>query len=351
MEEENEEIEDTGDDLREALTDAFDAEPAEEGPTRDDKGRFAAKDEEPESEAEEPPAEEPAEESTGDEPQAEPEAVEEAPQAPASWKAEYKEVFSALPKEARDYILQREEEMDSGVTQLKTTMDDKAKVADEFQQIVTPYIPYLQSKGDTPLVAFQGALNMVHTLEHGTPQQKADIITGLSQLAAVDINTLTEAQEYADPQTTALQGEVSDLRAMMQRDQNDRQQAAFASVEGEINAFASEKDANGQLLRPHYEAVVKDMEGIIVQIRATDPNKPNKEVLELAYDRAVWGNTETRQALLDNEKKAVSESNTQAVKKKAADAANASSSVTGSPSGESPAGPKPSLREEIAAQF
>jgi len=137
----------------------------------------------------------------------------------------------------------------------------------------------------------------------------------------------------------------------MQRDQNDRQQAAFASVEGEINAFASEKDANGQLLRPHYEAVVKDMEGIIVQIRATDPNKPNKEVLELAYDRAVWGNTETRQALLDNEKKAVSESNTQAVKKKAADAANASSSVTGSPSGESPAGPKPSLREEIAAQF
>lgn len=323
-------------------------EPDTSGPTRDEKGRFAAK-ERAEEEAE--PDAEPSEADTETEPdEQEQEQPKTEARPPASWSPREKELFKTLPSDAQAIIARREEEMTRGFTQKTQEFADAKRFFDEARSVIGPYMPMIQAEGGTPMGAIQQLLNTAYVLRTGTPEKKAALLSEIARQYGVDLSTADQSQEqeYVDPQFKALRDEQQRLNAIIAQQQEAQRQAQLhaqqqqrASVAGEIERFAKEHE--------HYAALEADMAPIVQALRMSDPAKPHSEVLKEAYERALWANPETRALELDRQRREAEAKRMETAKRKAADAAKSAGSVTGAPSGAPSVGPKASLRDEILA--
>jgi hypothetical protein len=90
-----------------------------------------------------------------------------------------------------------------------------------------------------------------------------------------------------------------ELQAMQQATQ-DRQAAEVMRVtRWGIDSFAEEKDANGQPLHPHFDAVLPH----IIQLFKADPQRDLRE----AYETALWMDGNTRSGLLQRERQTVTQ--------------------------------------------
>ncbi len=113
-----------------------------------------------------------------------------------------------------------------------------------------------------------------------------------------------------------------------------------------VTAFASDP------AHPHFDAVSAELMAMLPLLKASNPRATPEQLLQDAYDRAVWGNPETRRALeaqrLAEADAARRSTNSAEVNK----ARLASSSIRpGAPAGLPAAGPKDSIREELLAAW
>ena len=154
---------------------------------------------------------------------------------PASWKKDYHEVWQTADPKLKEYAWQREEEMKKGVEPLLS----KAQFADQIQQAIEPYQNNLKTLGIAPPQAIQALMNADNVLRHGTPQQKAQMFSTLSQQYGVNLGEISNLQQQpVDPTVSMLQNELYSVRNEVMGWKQQQEAAQNQALLGEINTFA-----------------------------------------------------------------------------------------------------------------
>jgi len=335
-------------------------EPAADAPdrARDEHGRFAAKPSEDEQEpaaveAEAPPAVEAPTEFPGQETGGE---VIEAPQ---SWSAADKEVFKTLPPEARKVIAHRESERDALLQQVSQAARQYQTRVQSIDQALAPYMPRLRMVGVN-----EGNLGQMigqwAAIANALDTQPEDAIKYLAKQSGVDLSKLhgEQSQEVEDPLVVMMNQKLQEVLDPIQKqlgsitgNMTTQQQAVeiqrHQETVSEIQRFAEERDAQGNLAHPHFDTVFDDMKPLVAMLRQQQPQASNAELLSAAYDRAAWANSETRSRMLSEQRKAEEAKRKQAAEAAAAEARRKGVTVAGSMGADTGDGPVGSVGEEI----
>jgi hypothetical protein len=326
------------DSIREALESAFEAdEPkteavapeatteAAEAPSeppervRDEKGKFAAR-QEPEVPGELMPKPE--------------------RRAPSSWKPDAQAAFlkadrgeQLTPEEVRILTAEaerRESDFHRGVEGFKS----HAQKARQFEQAIAPYQQTLQQLGVDAPTAISKLLQADHTLRYSDPIQKAQYFQNLAREYGIDLGQVQNIPQQ-DPQTQYLMQQLNELRQTQQMWQNSIQQQEQAKANHELTQFASAD-------KTHFEAVRGDMADLLEAGKA--------QSLEQAYEMAIWMRPDVRQTLIEQQRIEAQRNYEQ--QQRAQRAKTASVSVKGSsPSSGGSQPPSGDLRALLESQF
>lgn len=208
--------------------------------------------------------------------------------APASWSAEMKAKWAALPSEAQQYVAQREQEAHARISQL----GQYAKQMEPIHKAISEHSSYIQQVGKPTAQFVSELFNAAQALDR-------DPVSALKELARVyrvDPFTLiddgTQTQQPS-PEVASLQRDIAQLRAQQQQWDNERQQQVKAAEEAKLNALYSEVDQFAKD-KPDWSTLQADIIANVAAIREAKPQASNAEVLQDAYDRARWANPVTR---------------------------------------------------------
>lgn len=262
------------------------------------------------------------------EPGPEPEPID----APHSWSKEAKELFSKLPREAQDYIATREKERDRGISQKMEEIAQQRKRYERLEGILAPHREQWALKGQDQESVIQRLVAAQNALDRDPVSGIAHIAQSygltIPQLAQV----IQEQQAGSDPQVLELRRELNNLRSYMDQKEQANQQQTMHSLEQEVLDFSRE-EKDGQLLRPYIEDVSQEMMPLVAILRENNRTWSNQQVLQEAYDRAVYANPSTRQKLLDAQQAQAKAQRLKEQKEKAAQAKKAGASISGAPGG------------------
>lgn len=308
--------------LRDELHEAMTAKQSQE---RDDAGKFAATDTD--------------DTQTTDDQQVQ--TTEPDIEAPNSWKAEAKQHWANLPKEVKQYIVDRETEIHKGFTR----QDEERTFGKQLRDVLNPYMAMIQAEGASPAQAVQSLLNTAYTLRTANPAQKAELFRSLAQQYQVPLDELAQAQQYVDPALESLQQRLERIERENQMLQQQRQFQSQYEMESTIAAFGS-KPGHEHLndVSAHMSALIQSG---VVQGATTE------ELLENAYQQAIWAKPELRSTLLAQQQADAEKAKRAAAAEKAEAARRAAGSVSGSPGGNAaaPQTPSRSLRDELLANL
>jgi hypothetical protein len=309
--------------------------------TRDEKGRFVAKEaeagkpEQRDASVLEKPVAAGMGASTPEQP-ALPAAQEAKPEAalapPNGWTAEAKAKWHELPPEIMAAVQKREQD----IAKFTSTRDEHASFGKEVYQTVQPYLAQIQAEGGTPTSAIKSLLNTAYVLRTGSPEQKRQLLLQTAAQFGVDLGT-PQAQPGAVPGLETLQQRLDRLEHERQQERAAEQNRLQAEVQTEIETFAADPK------HPHYEAVKGHMSALIAQGLAKD--------LQDAYDQAVWARPDTRATLAAQQRAEEEQKRRAEAKQRAEDAKRKNVSITGGP-GNTAAASAPggrSIREELLA--
>lgn len=296
------------------------AEPAKdrpEGRVRADDGKFA-QDKAPEAQVTAPSA-----------------AAVEPPKAafPKAWASgTRKALYDAASPELRAELAGREQEQQAGVDKMRQETQRHTQIATEFDRVTQPYMATMRSMNLNPISVYQDFLNTAYILNTGTPDQKAKIIRDTAQQYGVDLGSMqADPGAYQDPTITAFDRRLEAIeQGHLQRTQSEAH-ARMSDAERAVDAFAKETDPAGVPLRPHIETVAEDMMDRLPRLRDKNPGKPHGEILQMAYDAAVWGNADTRKETLAAQTKAQEDKRASDERERIARARHAAGSITGGP--------------------
>ena len=224
---------------------------------RDEKGRFAAKeqDEAPEEEAE-PAADE-------SEPAPEPEEVAE-PDAALRLPKEIRDEWKTLSEPVRTALEKRERE----VHEVVTRVDRERQVGRTFDQSIEEYKPIIEQAGGTPIAAVRNLLETAKVLYNGTPEEKSRMLNMIATQYNIDI----ESAYYnrPDPASAKLQLTVQQQHAQIAHYEQQEQAAASQSVEQNISEWAEGKE--------HFQTVLPEM----VRLASEGVSKDLQRLYEIA---------------------------------------------------------------------
>lgn len=216
------------------------------------------------------------------------------------------------------------------------------------QHILGPRREAFAQQGTNPVVA----LNQLFALSDFAGRDPSNFVMWFADQHNIDLDQLLDARDAAntgDPQLQQLQGTVQTLQQQLQaRDQADLQRQQQNNVDL-VRSFAEAKDANGQPLRPYMDDVMNEWGAQIAALRAANPEMPNEQILQKAYDNACWANATVRGKMQEASNVATQQQQQRVQQAKAAGA-----SVTGAPSVDPSSVPNNTartLREELDYQF
>lgn len=239
--------------LEEQLEAAERGEPIE-AKTRDESGRFAKSEPQPEAEAEEPP-------------------VWRRP--PASWKKDYHEIWAKADPKMQEYAWQREEQMRAGVEPLLS----KAQFADAMQEAISPYMNTIQGLGLTPDKAVGALMEADHKLRTSDPQTKMQYFMQLAQSYGINLGAMQPQAPGAapmqpnsvDPLVWQLQNELNQVRGEVMGWKQQQEMMENQTLLNEINQFS--------LKAEHFE----DVRPTMIQLLQSGV----AQTLDEAYDKAI----------------------------------------------------------------
>lgn len=310
--------------LRDALTSAMEAHEAsdntevindassqevttEADKARDEKGRFAPKEE---AQAVEVQAEQPV-----------------IKPRPTSWKKDYEEHWTKLDPTLQEYIHQREADYAKGVSTYKQNWDN----AQPIYEAIQPFMPLLQQHNLQPQQWISNLGNAHKILAMGQPEEKLQAFARLAADYGVPLQSLT-GQNY-DPQQSLMLNEVNTLKQQLASFQQMQEQKEQMTIQQEIEKFQAEA--------PHFEEVKETMAQLL-QSGVVDN-------LKSAYDKAIRLNDEVWQKQQVEALQAQAQANVQAQVQKGAEAkAKAVSTRSNSPTAVMTSGNSKDRRSIIA---
>lgn len=250
--------------------------------------------------------------------------------------------LQSLPAELRQVVERRMEDLN--------TREERLSEYNLLEQVIGPRREAFQAEGMTPAVA----INQVLALSDFAGRDPGAFVLWFSEQRGLDLDALLDARDAAtqnvDPVVRELQEQVRMLTGNHQQATQQQQQEAQQARLAEVQAFATEKDARGAVARPYLTEVMDGWAAQITAVRAANPNMPNNEVLQKAYDQACWSDPAVRGKMQQASQEAARA--TEAAK--AATARAAGVSVTGGPAGMPSThtdNSGRSLREDLEQQF
>lgn len=264
--------------------------------------------------------------------------------APEHWPAEEREVFDALPEEAKTFALSQGERLYSHHQKRMEELSSERESLERLkplEQEIAPYREQLRLQG----VAEQDVVRQLMAVRHSLQTAPADTIRWLAQQTGVDLNQI-ETETLVDPQEQRLaqveqqvqQSNQANAQAIQQQQHN----AAYQQAESALGQFMSAKDENGNLLHPHVENVQVTM----TELANADIASQKQIDLEDLYQRAIWQNAETRDVMLKERDGTILAKQKQNQKQRVSRAKRADTTIRST--ADSPASPQVSLRQELS---
>jgi hypothetical protein len=262
--------------------------------------------------------------------------------APVSLKATERAEWAKAPKAIQEAFLRRDAEVQTALRQSA----ESRKLAEEFNQVVGPYMPLIRASQSTPMVAFKNLMTTAAGLTLGTPQQKAQIIRDIINNYRVDIKTLDEVlsagmqgggQAPAGPGTSEvevhIQKAIAPVYQFMESLTNQQKVAAQRAQSEAERAVEVFKEKN---------EFFEDLRGDMADMMELAASRGREMTMQQAYDACVSFNP-TIKAAIDQKRAAASNGAAQKARL-------AASSVAGSPAGQRPRDPNAnSLRDDLLA--
>jgi len=234
--------------------------------------------------------------------------ISERPAMPKSLKKELESHWNTVAPEFAAAIAQRETDYEKGVAPLK----ERAKVADEFMNVIKPYEQMILADKGTPLGAVKNMLETAAIMRD--PAQRLPAIAGLIRQYGISIEDLQQALAGTAPPQQGLNPQyVSQL--VDQRFNAFQTEQSLKTTQAEIEKFAANPE------HAHFSAV-EDWMGAILsaeKFQSEHGSKPIQDKLKAAYDVAVrmdpaiWQQIEAAQQAASHAKQQVSQARKAAV--------------------------------------
>jgi hypothetical protein len=240
---------------------------------------------------------------------------------PKSWKQDLAPKFEQLDPDIQTEVHRRESDILRGIETYKS----KAKMAEEFEHAMQPYMGTMQQLGVTPVAAVQALMGADHKLRFGSQQEKQAVVADIIRTYGVQFDP-SQPLPQADPSTEHISRLEQEIRALKQ----SQEQATLAPFVQAVNKFRETHE--------HFDDLQTYMEALINSGAARD--------LEDAYDQALWAHPELRQQALSAQKAREAEE-----ERKRVEAAKAAAvQVRGAPAQAMPRQPNPQDRRAMIQQ-
>lgn len=154
---------------------------------------------------------------------------------PASWKKDYQEPWKSVDPKVRQYVWEREEQMNAGVMPLK----EKAKLADAINQVAEPYMNTIRGMGIDLPKAVQGLMYADNVLRTAPRDQAKQYLMELAKSYGIQLGdgVVDPNATQADPYIYQVRNELNSVRGEIQAWKQQQEEAASAAKMAEINRF------------------------------------------------------------------------------------------------------------------
>lgn len=232
---------------------------------------------------------------------------------PESWAATAREKWKDIPKEAREYIQTREQQMMDGM-QKNAQM---AQRAGQMDQALAPFSQFLNMNG-SPGETIKGLLQTGSGLQLGSPIQKAQVAAKIIKDFGVDIQILDGmlVGQAPPPEVVQQQSVQQQVQAALQ--QRDQQQQQMAYQQQQQVAGQSVQQFSSDPKNEFYKDVSSDMADILDMAG----NRGQQLSMEDAYERACRLHPEVSKIISSRQQTA-----------SLSDKRRAATSIAGSPGG------------------
>ncbi len=258
---------------------------------------------------------------------------------PAGWTAAEKAEWAKLSPAVQAAVSRREQEMSRGGQQWS---EEKRR----YETAISPIATLARSKG---LSTEEG----IQRLARAQQMLDSDPVAALKEIAVsygVNLATLAgspgevssaQAPDIEAIVRQAVQRTVTPLVAPIQDRWRQEEQSRQDTTTQMVVEFAASAG------HEHFNSVEEEIMAMIVPLKERNPTWSSKQVLQEAYDRAVYANPVTRQSILTANEAAAEAKRREEASQRATKARGAAVSVTGSPQGSAANEPAASLRDEI----
>ena len=206
--------------------------------------------------------------------------------APEHWAKEDAELFNGQPKEVKEYLLNR----DKAMTAAHTKRSQEIKPFTDVAQKWSPYLGQISQQTGQQVtfdVAADKLMEADYILRTSDPATKYAYIHKIAQDYGIDLKAKA-------PEPNPVYNELQNMRNMLQQTQMNFQSQQANAATAQVEAFKTEVDDKGQLLRPYFDEV----EGIMATMAQAEIASGKQPDLAQIYDAAVWSNPQTREKVL-----------------------------------------------------
>lgn len=236
---------------------------------------------------------------------------------PVSWAADAKTTWNALPPAVQAAVLKRESEVSTGFKQ-------KSDEVRRYEAMIAPVAEAARVRG---IPAEQG-LQMLIAAQKALDTNPAQAIAHIAASYGIDLAAL--AQNPPAPQQRVEQAVPPQFVEKVSTLESRLNEFLTNQTVGVVESFAKSPG------HEHYEAIESDLLRLIPMVQQQEPGLPHQEVLQKAYDQAIWLNPDVRAKIIAEQRTQADTQRTAAVATKAASAKKAAVSVKGSSGGAMP---------------
>lgn len=265
--------------------------------------------------------------------------------APVGWSDEDRAHFATLPPNVQKTIARRESEREKALGQKSQEFAERARRLEALDKVISPHRQTWELKG----VSEDQALGQLLAAAKLLDERPAEALAWLARQRGVDLARLNQpntAQPTA-PGFDKIQQRLERLEGTLTQAEQARVAQRQSALQQTIAAWEAETGKDGQPLRPHYAAVKATMVPLVDRLEKEHPTLSPAEILSKAYEQATWADPNTRQVLLDAEKRSEQARKAAEARHKADKAKQAGSSI--SVDGGSDGPKKMDLDEAVAA--
>lgn len=206
---------------------------------------------------------------------------------PKSWSKADRQHWQAIPKEAREAILRREQQAYKHIT---TTGSKIGQLQEQYRDVDEAFKPFEAELKQSGVSKGKVVAELLKEHQYRTSNPK-QYIQQLANTLKIDLLTLAMDEDIREDPTVRrqrweLEKERETLASQHAEVRQHQQQQQLEPVRRAVEQWAAE-EINGQKLRPHFAEVREAMRQMMPYAESEYPHLGHAELLDMVYDRAL----------------------------------------------------------------